>query len=97
MIEVTAPVFPSYGRDGGSAAASRALMHAFRQGGIVDCRKSVHSLRHTVKQRLRDAGIPKDIRDAVQGHAAPDIAETYGLGTALTVMREALLRAFRGF
>jgi integrase len=92
-----APVFPRYGRDGGSAAASRALMRALRRTGITDRRKSVHSLRHTVKQRLRDVGAPKDIRDAVQGHAAGDIAETYGLGTALSAMREALERAFQGF
>ena len=72
-------------------------MRALRRTGITDRRKSVHSLRHTVKQRLRDVGTPKDIRDAVQGHAAGDIAETYGLGTALSAMRDALERAFHGF
>jgi hypothetical protein len=36
-------------------------MKALRRVGIVDPRKSVHSLRHTVKQRLRDVGTPKDI------------------------------------
>jgi integrase len=92
-----APVFPRYGRDGGSAAASRALTRALRLNGITDRRKSSHSLRHTVKQRLRDVGVPKDIRDAVQGHGARDIADTYGLGIALTVMRDALEKAFQGF
>jgi integrase len=96
-LDGAAPVFPRYGQDGGSAAASRALMKALRRGGIVDPRKSVHSLRHTVKQRLRDVGTPKDIRDALQGHAAPDIAEIYGLGVALTVTRDALEKAFQGF
>ncbi len=68
-----------------------------RRASLTDRRKSVHSLRHTVKQRLRDVGVPKDIRDAIQGHAGGDAAETYGLGVALRVMREALEKAFQGF
>ena len=72
-------------------------MRALRRTGLADRRKSVHSLRHTVKQRLRDAGVPKDIRDALQGHAPGEIAETYGLGTALKAMRNALERAFPDF
>jgi hypothetical protein len=70
-------------------------MRALRRSGITDCRKSVHSL-NTVKQRLRDGGIPKDIRDAVQGHAASDIAEIYGLGLPSLSCRPPW-RAFQGF
>ncbi|MFG1397315.1 tyrosine-type recombinase/integrase [Roseixanthobacter pseudopolyaromaticivorans] len=82
----TAPVFPRYGRPGGSDAASAALMKALRKAGITDARKSIHSLRHSMKQALRDAGCPKDLRDAIQGHASGSIAENYGLGHSLKQM-----------
>ncbi|MEP9369490.1 tyrosine-type recombinase/integrase [Xanthobacter sp. VNH20] len=82
----SAPAFPRYGRPGGSDAASSALMKAVRKAGITDARKSVHSLRHALKQMLREAGCPKDIRDAIQGHASGDIAENYGLGHSLKQM-----------
>ncbi|MFG1413808.1 tyrosine-type recombinase/integrase [Xanthobacter sp. VTT E-85241] len=82
----SAPVFPRYGRPGGSDAASAALMKALRKAGITDARKSIHSLRHALKQMLREAGCPKDIRDAIQGHASGDIAENYGLGHSLKQM-----------
>ena len=80
------PVFPRYGRPGGGDAASAALMKSLRATGIIDPRKSIHSIRHTVKQLLRDAGCPKDVRDAIQGHASNSISENYGLGHSLEVM-----------
>jgi len=80
------PVFPRYGRPGGSDAASAALMKALRKSGVTDSRKSIHSIRHSVKQELRDIGCPKDIRDAIKGHASNSISENYGLGHSLSVM-----------
>ena len=79
-------MFPRDGRDRGHTAASAALMKALRAAGVTHERKTIHSVRHTVKQGLRDVGCPKDVRDAIQGHASGDIAETYGLGHALGVM-----------
>jgi integrase len=87
------PLFPRYGRNGGSDAASQALMSFLRRVGITDRKKVVHSIRHSVKQALRDGGCPKDVRDAIQGHRAGDVAETYGSGVSLEVMREWLERA----
>ena len=77
--------FPRYGRDRGHTAASAALMKALRAVGVTHERKSINSVRHTVKQRLRDVGCPKDVRDAIQGHASGDTAETYGLGHVLGI------------
>ena len=74
------PLFPRYGRNGGGDAASQALMKFLRRIGITDRRKVVHSIRHSVKQGLRDVGCPKEVRDAIQGHSAGDVAETYGSG-----------------
>ena len=45
-----------------------------------------------MKDRLREAGCPKDIRDAIQGHSSKDIAETYGQGHTLRTMQEWLLK-----
>lgn len=92
-IEGAGAVFPRYGRSAGAEAASAALMKAFRHAGVTHKRKSIHSIRHSVKQALRDVGCPKDIRDAIQGHASNDIAENYGLGHSLGVMREWMDRA----
>jgi integrase len=90
------PLFPRYGRNGGADAASQALMKFLRKIGITDRRKVVHSIRHSVKQGLRDVGCPKDIRDAIQGHSAGDVAETYGSGHGVSLMAEWLEKAVRG-
>jgi integrase len=82
------PVFPRYGRSGGSDAASAALMKALRKAGVQDRRKSIHSIRHSMKQALRDVGCPKDIRDSIQGHAKDSIAENYGYGFSMSKMTE---------
>lgn len=79
-------VFPRYGRSGGSDAASAALMKAFRKAGVLDRRKSIHSIRHSIKQVLRDVGCPKDIRDAIQGHGKDSVSENYGSGVSLSQM-----------
>ena len=55
---------------------------------------SAHNLRHTVKRLMRDAGVPQDLRDAVQGHGGQSVAEQYGRGVALGRMKEALVAAF---
>src|SRR5262249_7489847 len=87
------PLFPRYGRNGGSSAASQALMKFLRKIGITDRRKDVHSIRHSVKQALRDVVCSKDVRDAVQGHSGGDVAETYGSGVSLEVKRDWLEQA----
>jgi integrase len=87
------PLFPRYGRNGGRDAASQALMKFLRRIGITDRRKVIHSIRHSVKQALRDVGCPKDVRDAIQGHSITDVAETYGSGVGLEAKREWLQAA----
>jgi integrase len=87
------PLFPRYGRNGGSDAGSAALMKYLRRVGITDKRKVIHSIRHSVKLALRNVGCPKDLRDAIQGHTAGDVAETYGSGFGLESMRDWLTKA----
>ncbi|MBF0863476.1 MAG: site-specific integrase [Gluconobacter potus] len=46
---------------------------------VPELNKSFHSFRHTAKRALRNARVDKTLRDAVMGHDAEDVAETYGL------------------
>lgn len=65
--------------------------------GLTDKRKVFHSFRHSAKRALRDGGVDKTLRDALQGHAARDIAEAYGLdeeglGVSLPVLSAAMAK-----
>lgn len=51
------------------------------------------SFRHSLKDRLRAVGCPKDIRGAIQGHENGEVAETYGLGHTLKTMQDRLEKA----
>jgi integrase len=76
-------LFESYAKVRGNDTASAAANKRLRRWGVT-----THSFRHAMKDRLREVGCPKDIRDAIQGHANGDVAETYGLGHTLQTMRE---------
>lgn len=71
-------------------AASKALMKHIRKV-TTNPRKAVHSLRGTLKDLLRDAGISKEINDFMTGHAQGDVAGgRYGKGPSIPVRKEAL-------
>lgn len=88
MPRSTDAVFPTYARIGGGTAASAAVNKRLTKWDITS-----HSFRHSLKDRLREAGCPKDIRDRIAGHKAPDIAETYGKGFSLEMMHSWLIKA----
>lgn len=75
-------VFPQYGKKTGNTNASAAVNKRLERWAITS-----KSFRHSLKDRLREVGCPKDIRDAIQGHENGDIAETYGLGHTLQTMQ----------
>ena len=69
--------------------ASHAIMPWIRN--ITDDPKQViHSLRGTLKDLLRDAGVSKEVNDFITGHAGGDAAGKYGSGPSLKVRKEAL-------
>lgn len=52
-----------------------------------------HDLRHTMADRLKAVQCPKDIRYAIDGHAAQDVGDTYGsTGHGLKVKAEWLAK-----
>ena len=85
----TAPIFAKYARLRGSDAASAMLMKRLRTQ-ISDPKVTIHSLRHRMKDKLRNTGCPEAISLAILGHSTNSVAANYGSGYAMTVMREHL-------
>ena len=86
-------LFPRYNKTEktNSNSASAAVNKRMKALGFKEF--SAHNLRHTVKRLMRDAGVPQDLRDAVQGHGGQSVAETYGRGVALGRLERALMGA----
>ena len=79
-----------------TAAFSKWWGRYTHEFGLTDATKVFHSFRHGVERGLRNAdGVDKTLRDALQGHANSDVAESYGRdeegqGIALPVLHAAL-------
>jgi integrase len=70
-------------------AASKALMKVVRHV-TKDKLKVVHSLRGTLKDLLRDAGVSKEINDFITGHSQVGGGGDYGLGPSLETKYKAV-------
>ena len=69
---------------------SQKLGRWLRSNGFADARLVIHSFRHTVKDRLRAARVPEAEQRALLGHAGSGVADTYGIGFPLSVLRDAI-------
>ena len=78
--------FPSYIRDGTclSNSASVALNKWLKRHVPPGC--TVHSFRHSMRDRLRAVECPKDIVDQIGGWASISVGEAYGDGYPLEVL-----------
>ena len=85
------PIFPKYARANGNTALSATVMKHFRQI-IKNPRKSAHSLRHTMKDNLRNTGCDSSLADAILGHTTAGVGARYGSGYSAEVMRDALAK-----
>ena len=88
-----APIFPKYARPRGSDAASAMLMKRLRTE-IADPKVTMHSLRHRMKDKLRNTGCQESLSKEILGHSQGSVAANYGSGYALEVMREALSKVW---
>ena len=61
---------------------------------IADKKVTMHSLRHRMKDKLRNTGCPEHLSMAILGHSANSVASNYGSGYALDVMREAMVKVW---
>jgi len=68
-----------------ATAASATLVSWIRRKGFDHV---VHELRHTMADRLRDVGCPKDARYAIDGHASQDVGDDYGSGHGLPILAD---------
>jgi integrase len=82
-----APLFPQYAKERGGDNCSAMLMKRLRTV-ITDKKLTMHSLRHRMKDKLRNTGCPEAISMAILGHGSNTVAANYGSGYALDVMRE---------
>ncbi|MED7679727.1 tyrosine-type recombinase/integrase, partial [Rhodobacteraceae bacterium IMCC15231] len=82
-----APLFPQYAKERGGDNCSAMLMKRLRTI-ITDKKLTMHSLRHRMKDKLRNTGCPEAISMAILGHGSNTVAANYGSGYALDVMRE---------
>ena len=82
-----APVFERYARPRGMDNVSAMLMKRFRKQ-ITQRKLTMHSLRHRMKDKLRNTGCPEAISMAILGHGSNTVAANYGSGYAIEIMRE---------
>ncbi|EIM27200.1 site-specific integrase [Microvirga lotononidis] len=91
----TGPLFPRYA-DGakGATRASAALMKMLRsKANIKDERLVWHSWRHTVKDLMRNAGVPPDLQNRILGHTGDGVSANYGRGPDIKLLADALEKA----
>ncbi|SFJ43606.1 Site-specific recombinase XerD [Celeribacter neptunius] len=80
-------VWPKYAVPGDfkATSASNAIAKWVRAQGID---KTMHSLRHSIRDRLRDVNAPEEIIDQVGGWSARSAGQRYGRGASLSVKAE---------
>ncbi|RWA58134.1 site-specific integrase [Mesorhizobium sp.] len=87
-------LFPTYAREGGANSASQVLMKHVRKV-VTDRKVTVHSLRHTLKDKLVKADVPEALQNMILGHSSGAVSEAYGgpearLEAATRALRRAL-------
>lgn len=87
-------LFPTYAREGGATAASQVLMKHVRKV-VTDPKVTVHSLRHTLKDRLVRTDAAEAVQNMILGHSSGAVSEAYGgpearLEVATRALRKAL-------
>jgi integrase len=84
--------FPRYNRGSATAAnsASAALNKWLKQHVPVGC--TMHSFRHSMRDRLRAVQCPSDIIDQIGGWTTDGVGQGYGSGYPMSVLREWLDR-----
>lgn len=75
----------------GNIYALTNLMNFLRKRArITEKAKTIHSIRHTFKYRMRNAGIPKDVQDRIQGYSGVNTGDICGEEDNLKFIKEQL-------
>jgi integrase len=85
--------FPRYNRASTTSAnsASAALNKWLKQYVPEGC--TMHSFRHSMRDRLRAVQCPSDITDQIGGWTTDGVGQGYGSGYPLSVLRDWLEKA----
>ena len=83
------PVFPKYATPSGNNKLSDD-MNRLRRTAVNVEKKTIHSLRHTMKDNLRNSGCDSQLIDAILGHSSGTVGSKYGSGYNTDIMRDAL-------
>ena len=88
--------FPRYNRTSQTAAnsASAALNKWLKQHVPVGC--TMHSFRHSMRDRLRAVQCPSDITDQIGGWTTDGVGQGYGSGYPMSVLNEWVEKALVG-
>jgi integrase len=94
-------LFPSilpkeWGKDFSAGAVSAALNKWLKERGLAVEGQTLHSFRHTMRDRLRDVEAPKDLIDRIGGWSGGTVGESYGKGHSLTLMQHYMQKAVIG-
>jgi integrase len=76
--------FPAYCNDDGARSnAASAALNQWLRNLIDEPGFTCHSFRHTMRDRMREAGTPRDVIDAIGGWSHDNVGESYGKGHGL--------------
>lgn len=75
-----------------SGSASAALGKWLKDNGLAGKGQALHSFRHTMADRLRNAGVSKELLEAIGGWATGGMSSGYGKGFSLETKREAMTK-----
>ncbi|HRK39578.1 MAG TPA: tyrosine-type recombinase/integrase [Burkholderiaceae bacterium] len=90
-------VFPTYANsERTNANSASAALNKWAKQIITDDNKTMHSFRHTLRDRLRAVQCPEPIAKAIGGWSSNnDVSVGYGTGYSLEVTREWLTKAYQ--
>jgi integrase len=88
--ETTGWLFPRYAADDNIKATHASNTIGKWLGTALKIDKTIHSARHAMRDRLRNAGVPKEIQDILGGWGKRTIGQGYGEGYSLVVLRDHL-------
>ena len=86
-------LFPRYAKDNDIRATHASNTINKYLSDTLHIEKTSHSFRHSIKDLLRNSGCPDPIQRQLLGHASTSVANSYGLGYHLPILRDALQKA----
>lgn len=90
LVDNSTPyLFPAFVHDGAinSGSISATLNKWLNDQGLRTKDQPLHSFRHSLRDRLRNAGCPPDVADRIGGWKRQGVGESYGKGHDLRILQ----------